>query len=99
MARILWGVTSTSGGIVKIFVNDETPAMAETDGVEIDLHPDALLDPLALDETLCHEFVHVLENHFAKDLKAPNPRGCTSLAVIFGRELPRMLRQLRQVAS
>lgn len=98
--KVLWGITSTSVDVVKIYIDpDLVNDAAETNWDEgyISLHPDVMLDPLCLDETLMHEFVHVLECHFEKDLKAKQPKGCSNEAIIFGRELPRMLRQLRQV--
>lgn len=98
MAKKLWGITSTSVDVVKIYLDSDLTQAAETDSESISVRPDVARCPLSWDETLMHEFVHVLEWHFAKELKAKPPKDCSNEAVIFGRELTRMLRQLRQVS-
>lgn len=108
-ARTIWGTTMVDLQEIVIFLDDSlTDAWAETHQNShrphsrgfvpyIILHPDVLDRPAeVLDEILCHEFVHVLEGMFARELKE-SPPNCTAAATVFGRHLPRMLKYLRQV--
>jgi hypothetical protein len=100
----LWATTTTSANIVQIFVHDCAGYQAYCQytprhGTSVYVSQAVLdtTDPFYLQETLVHEFVHVLEEHFKRELKLPNPPDCTQYAIIIGRELPRMLRNLKRV--
>jgi hypothetical protein len=98
-----WASTTTSLSVIRIFVKagmQNCYAYTESDGRTVVLSDRCFLDndPAFLDETLMHEFIHCLEFQFADELRLKNPKQCTRQAMVFGRELPRMLRCLRRVA-
>lgn len=100
----LWATTTTSANIVNIYIGSAKGLQAYTqggtpEGTLVCLSPEVLAcpDPNYLHETLVHEFVHVLESHFAKELALKPDKNCTQYAVVIGRELPRMLKNLRRV--
>jgi len=101
----LWATTTNSAGIVKIYV---APKLSDCYAVTywepkkghyihvsqelLDCH-----DPYLLNDYLVHEFIHVLEGQFKKELALKPDKNCTQAAVVFGRELPRMLRNFKKV--
>src|ERR1700753_3987985 len=94
----LWATTYASSGTVRIYARPGyNTDSGETDGVDIWISGHILDIPELLDSTLMHEFIHVLEHQFSKELKMKPPAHCTQAAVVFGRELPTLLKNLRRL--
>lgn len=109
--KTLWATTKVGTRIIKIYKNPQIEsALASTEiwyhqvGKKrkrigcpwIDIHPNVFIKPSLLDEILVHEFVHVLEYCFEKRLALPNPEDCTQYAMVIGKWLPLMLKELKQ---
>jgi predicted metal-dependent peptidase len=104
MKRTLWATTTTSKNIVPIYLAQAKGYVAFTqsgspEGTFVVLDPSVVecQDPAYLDETLMHEFIHVCESHFRRELALKNEPNCTQYAQVLGRELPRMLKNLKRV--
>jgi hypothetical protein len=97
----LWGRSSVSTTPVEIWLDPKLEGLGltvcETSRAIIVVRASLLEDPLAFDETLLHEAVHVCEIQFVDELFYTRPASqCTQAAVVFGRELSRFLRSLRR---
>lgn len=99
----LWAITSCNGHKIRIYVNskleDVTWAYTNSSpkGVFIVLHGNLLKQSGQLiDEILIHEFVHVAEYLYPKQLAKPNPDDCTQYARVIQKTMPQLLRNLKQ---
>jgi len=103
--RELWAATSYGNHVIQIFVNHSlaskmsgTTYRAENNAVVIDFNANLLTNPTELDETLIHEFIHVLEffnGHEAFSVKEVNC--CCAMVQTISKGLAQMIGQLRQV--
>lgn len=96
----LWGTTAYGPYKIKIYINPRITTMdgytnPRTEGITIELAEGVLDDPVRLDETLMHEFVHVLEFLNAPEAFSTVPvNNCTALAQTMGKGLTQLLREL-----
>ena len=101
----LWGYTRYGAHEVKVFIN---PRMKQADGetfrrkngmVHVELNAELLHTPSLLDETLIHEFIHVLEYlNGAESFAQHEVNCCSAMVQTISKGLAQMLRELRQVA-
>ena len=102
--NVLWATTRYGAHEIRIYLN---PRMsAQTDGLTIrtkrqvciELNAELIHSPSTLDETLIHEFLHVLE--YFESPEAFDPRevnNCCRMVQTISKGVIQMLREMRQV--
>lgn len=108
----LWATTAYQHYKIRIFINNSTRFRDQYDGAvtdvtsrgerifNIELSEETFKDPVFFENTLIHEFMHVLESCNPPDAFSPKlVDGCTALARTVGHGLAQMLRELRQVTG
>ena len=103
--KVLWGYTRYGPHEIKIyksFVNPGYDGLTwdRRNGQCIEINIDVFEQPSLLDETLIHEFVHVIENVHGlnwKHMYTNDGGSCCPAVSTLGHGLAQMLRELTQV--
>lgn len=102
--RYQWGITRLGPHEIKIFVNSRLSSMhgvtyTRKHGYSIEIHDELLDDPAMLDETLIHEFLHVVEFTYSTEWQqmARGDEECSAAVKTTAHGLAQMLRELCRV--